>query len=71
MVGAPWRQGGTSVTFTFSRERRRSLRDQLGRSVGGGINGYEKRHKIRRQVDISDCALTDLCVTWTGYDVCL
>lgn len=69
VAGAPWRQGGNSVTFTFSREQRRSLGDQLGRGVGGAINRYAKRHKIRRQVDISDCALTDLCVTWIGCDV--
>lgn len=59
------------MTFTFSRVQRRSLRDQLGRGVGGGINRYTKRHKIRRQVDISDCALTDLCVTWIGCEMCL
>ena len=51
-------------TYTFSRVQCHSLRDQLGRGGGGGINRYAKRHKIRRQVDISDYALTDLCVTW-------
>lgn len=48
---------GTTLQLTGSAWKRR----------GRGINRYVKRHKIRRQVDISDCALTDLCVTWIGW----